>query len=81
MKMSTVARGQSVLAGVWVLAIAIVLCGCPSAETKHDQKEPLRKQTDSTADPAAESRPESDTEKPPKTSAEPEALVTEAAVE
>ena len=81
MKMSTVARGQSVLSGVWVLAIAIVLCGCPSAETKHDQKEPLRKQTDSTAGPAAESRPEPDIEKPPKTSAEPEALVTEAAVE
>ncbi|MBU4270908.1 MAG: DUF4019 domain-containing protein [Planctomycetes bacterium] len=83
--MSTVARGQSVLAGVWVLAIAIVLCGCPSAETKHDQKEPLRKQADSTAEPAAESRPEPEIEKPPKTPAEPtvkpEKLVAEAAVE
>ncbi len=85
MKMSIVARGRNVLAGVWVLAIAIVLCGCPSAETKYDQKEPLREQADSTAKPAAESRPESEIEQPPKTPAEPtlepETLVTEAAVE
>ncbi|MBN1393856.1 MAG: DUF4019 domain-containing protein [Pirellulales bacterium] len=51
MKMSIVAGGRGVLASVGVVAIAVVLCGCPTApeKPKTQRKEPPQKQADSTA--------------------------------
>lgn len=54
MKMSAIVKGQSVLASVCMIAIVIVLCGCPASEEKKvDRKEPVVKKTEPKTEPTA----------------------------
>ncbi len=96
MKIPTIAQGLRVTAGVCLLAVAVVLCGCPSSETKPKQNEPSPKQTPSAVKPEAKPSAESHESQPAKTPAQPavkpkksaakpgvdpDKLVTEAAVD
>jgi len=76
MKTSTIAKGPSVLAAVCAFVIVIVFCGCPKQPA---QPEASRHKTDSTAKPAAESRPEPALKPPP--AAEVEQTLSEELVE